>query len=156
MNTVNGPQVAVRPGPFIPDAYATLLQPFCIVVAPQKPQEFNKNTLGMQFFGGNQREPLRQIETHLVAENRACACAGAVGFQCAVFIHVAHEIFVLLHSDYCDEVSGLAWSSTVTAWVISAVFANMAEAEQYFSCDSRTALSTAAWGRLRPLTVKSK
>ena len=32
----------------------------------------------------------------------------------------------------------------------------MAEAEQYFSCDSCTARSTAACGRLRPVTVNAK
>lgn len=33
----------------------------------------------MDFFGGEEREALGQVEAHLIAENAARACAGAVG-----------------------------------------------------------------------------
>src|SRR5690606_41936393 len=47
-------------------------------------------------------------------------------------------------------------SLTMTDQVISAVLPSMADAEQYLSCDSLTARSTAAAGRLRPLTGTAK
>ena len=48
----------------------------------------------MNFFGGDQREALAQIETHLMAEHTARAGAGAVGLFNPMRVDVAHEIFV--------------------------------------------------------------
>ena len=51
----------------------------------------------MHFFGGQERETLGQIKTHLMTENGAGACAGAVCFVGAMFVHMAHEVEVSLH-----------------------------------------------------------
>ena len=51
----------------------------------------------MQLFGGDQREPLRQIEAQLPAEHAAGTGAGAVRFWRAVFEHMAQQVEVLLH-----------------------------------------------------------
>src|SRR3546814_394786 len=90
-------QVAAFVGPFVPDAYASFLQPAHVRIAAQKPQQFNKNAFGVQFFGGDQRKALAQVETHLVTEDRPRAGAGAVGFGLTLFVDMPHEIFVLVH-----------------------------------------------------------
>lgn len=51
----------------------------------------------MQFLGGHHRKPILQIETHLVAEHRLGAGAGAIGLLRAMFIDMAHEIEILAH-----------------------------------------------------------
>ena len=48
----------------------------------------------MNFFGGDQRKALAQIEAHLVAEHTARAGAGAVGFFDPMRVDMAHEIFI--------------------------------------------------------------
>src|SRR5690606_9061793 len=99
LHAVYRAQVAVGVGPFVPDRDAALLQPADVGIAPQKPEQFYENALGMQFFGGDQRKALVQIETHLVAEHRTRSGAGAVGLAGAMFVYMAHEVFVLLHDD---------------------------------------------------------
>ena len=51
----------------------------------------------MQLLGSDQREALRQVEAHLVAENGTCARAGSIGFAYSMFVNMAHEVFVLVH-----------------------------------------------------------
>src|SRR5690606_12869007 len=152
LHTVYGSKFALVVSPFIPDADALLLQPAHVGITAQEPKQFDKNTFDMQLFGGDQWKALRQVEAHLVAKNGSCAGAGSVGFALSMFVNMAHEIFVLVHV----WVITFYASMIVTEWVISAVLASMADAEQYFSCDSATARSTAAAGRFVPVTVKAK
>jgi hypothetical protein len=51
----------------------------------------------VQLFGGEQRETLPQIKTHLVSKNTDGTGAGAVGFLNAVFQNKIKKIKVLLH-----------------------------------------------------------
>ena len=53
--------------------------------------------LQMELFGGEQREAVGQIETHLIAENRVCAGAGSVGFDSAVVKDMSEQLLVLFH-----------------------------------------------------------
>ena len=51
----------------------------------------------MQLLGRHQRKAAREIEAHLVAEDRQRAGAGPVILADAVVAHVAHEVEILLH-----------------------------------------------------------
>lgn len=57
------------------------------------------NRFQMQLLGGDQGEPLLQIEAHLVTKNRACAGPGAVGLGGAMFVDMAHEVEVGAHGE---------------------------------------------------------
>jgi hypothetical protein len=57
----------------------------------------------MNFFGGDQWKAFVQIKTHLMAKYTGGACAGAVGFENAMVVHVAHEIFVLRANGACGH-----------------------------------------------------
>ena len=83
-------EVAVLIRPLVPDADAVLFQIFGVGTALQKPQQFVDDGLQVALLGRHQRETLRQIESHLVAEHAGGARAGAVGFLCAVVEHVLH------------------------------------------------------------------
>ena len=90
-------QLAIGVGPFVPDRHAVGFQVGDIGVAGQKPQQLVDDGFKVNFFGGDQRKTLRQVKAHLVAKDRARAGAGAVGFDVAVFQHMAHEIKISLH-----------------------------------------------------------
>ena len=88
---------AVRVGPFVPDAYVVLVQVADVGLPPQEPQQFVDDGFEVEFFGGYQREAFREVETHLVAEYRTGAGAGAVGFVRAVIQDVLQQVEVLFH-----------------------------------------------------------
>ena len=94
---VNRAEFAVFVGPFVPDGYVIFVQIFDVGVAAQKPQQLVDDGAQVQFFGGEKREAILQLEAHLVAEHRAGAGAGAVGFVGAVFENVAHQVEIGFH-----------------------------------------------------------
>ena len=57
----------------------------------------------MNFFGSDQWKTFVQIKTHLMAKHAGGTSAGAVGFEDAMLIHVAHEIFVLRANGACGH-----------------------------------------------------
>ena len=88
LEAIDMSQVAILVGPLIPYSHTVFLQIFHIGVAFEKPQQLVDNRLQMQFLGGKQRESVGEVESHLVAENAACAGAGAVAFECTVGHHM--------------------------------------------------------------------
>ena len=94
---VNRAQVAVFVRPFVPDGNVVVFQVFDVGIAFEEPQQLVDNRAQVEFFGGQKRETLRQIEAHLVAEHGARAGAGAVGFVVAVLHDVAHQAEILFH-----------------------------------------------------------
>src|SRR5690606_14528434 len=72
-------EIAVLVGPFVPDRDAALLQPAYIGFAANEPEQFVDDRLAMQLLGCDQRKALREIEAHLVAEDRPRAGSCAVG-----------------------------------------------------------------------------
>ena len=82
-------------GPFVPDGDTALLQPPCIAVAAEEPQQLIDDAFQMQLLGGDQRKAFIQVKTHLIAEDAFSACAGAIGLENAMFVHMAHEVFIL-------------------------------------------------------------
>jgi hypothetical protein len=98
LRAVNRAQIAVLVGPFVPDAYAVFLEVGNIGIAAQEPEQFVNNGTQVQLFGGYQRKPFLQVETHLIAKNADGSRAGTVCFYSAVVENVLHKLVILLHS----------------------------------------------------------
>ena len=94
---VHGSEVAVAVGPFVPDGNTVVVQILYVGVAFQEPQQLVYNGAQVQFLGGEQRESLVEVETHLVAEHAACAGARAVHLVGAVVHHMTEQVKVLFH-----------------------------------------------------------
>ena len=75
LHAVDRPEVAVGPGPLVPDRHAALLQPARVAVAAQEPQQLEDDRLEVHLLGRDERKALAQVEAHLVAEHAAsCRC----------------------------------------------------------------------------------
>ncbi len=94
---VDRAEFALRVGPLVPDADAALLQPADVGRALQEPQQLHDHRPDVHLLGGDQREPLGQVEPHLVAEDAQGAGAGAVGLDRPGPQDAIHQIEVLLH-----------------------------------------------------------
>src|SRR3546814_8886218 len=75
---VDGAEVARLVGPFVPDADLVLLEVRDVGVALQEPEQLDDDRAQVQLLGGEEREASLQVESHLVAEDRKGADAGAV------------------------------------------------------------------------------
>jgi len=95
LHAVDGAEVAVFAGPFIPNRNIAFLEPVVVARPREEPQQLLDDGAQVNFLGGHQREAFVQIEAHLVAKHAFGACAGAVGFGNAVAVHMLHEVFVL-------------------------------------------------------------
>src|SRR5699024_4757490 len=91
---VDGAEVAVLVGPLVPDAHPALLQPAHIGVPAQEPQQLEDDRAGVHPLGGDQREPLRQVEADLLAEEAAGAGAGAVALGVPGLHDLAQQVLV--------------------------------------------------------------
>ena len=96
---VNGPEIAIGVGPFVPDADAILLQVADIGIATQKPEKFVDDGSPVQLLGRDERKPRAKIEPHLMAEDGACSGSGAVGFRLALAEDFAKEIDIGAHTE---------------------------------------------------------
>ena len=94
---VDGTEIAVRVGPFVPDGNAVRLEVGDVGVAAQEPDQFAHDRFEMEPFRGDERKTLSEIEAKLPAEQRAHARAGAVHLDGAVIERLAHEIEIGLH-----------------------------------------------------------
>ena len=75
LDAVDGAELAVRVRPLVPDRHAVLLEPAHVRVAAQEPEELDGDRLEVHLLGRHEREPLGQVEAHLVAEDaHACPC----------------------------------------------------------------------------------
>ncbi len=68
-----------------------------IRVSGKKPQQLVNDRFQMQFLGCQQREAFAEVETHLIAEHRFCACACAVVLCGAVIKDMLQQIKILFH-----------------------------------------------------------
>lgn len=51
----------------------------------------------MEFLGGEEEESVGEVESHLVSEDAAGSCSGAVGLVCPVVADVAEKVEILFH-----------------------------------------------------------
>ena len=94
LDAVDGTQLAVGVGPFVPDLHAALLQPAHVGVAAQEPEQLQRHRLEVHALGGDQREAFGQVEADLAPEDAAGAGAGAVALGGAVGQHVAQQVLI--------------------------------------------------------------
>ena len=95
---VNRAEVALLVRPFVPDGYAIIAQVTDVGLAAQEPQQFMHDGFEMHTLGGEQREPVLQVQAHLVAENGARPRAGTVSLGAAVLQHMAQKVKIRLHA----------------------------------------------------------
>ena len=80
--TVDGTQIAVLVGPFVPDADLVVVQILDIGVAAEEPQQFVDDTLQMEFLGGQQGESVIEVVARLGSEDADGTSACTVAFLC--------------------------------------------------------------------------
>ena len=95
--TVDVAQASVGISPLVPNAHAVFVEVVHVRVAPEEPEEFVDNGLEMEFLGGEERETLGQVETHLVAEDAFCPSSRAVALHRPFVKDAAQEVEILLH-----------------------------------------------------------
>lgn len=94
---VDGSEVAVGVGPFVPDGDIVLVEVVDVGVASEEPEEFVDDGAGVDFFGGDEGEAVGEVETELTPEDGVRAGAGAVVAWGGVGEDIAEEVEVLLH-----------------------------------------------------------
>jgi len=104
LRPVHRAEVAGVVGPFVPDRHPVLAQVLHVGVAGEKPQELVHDGFEIEFLGGDEREALREVEAHLVAEHRQRAGAGAVGLLRAVGEDAFEKLKILPHAGACFRV----------------------------------------------------
>ena len=67
---VDGTQIAVGIGPFVPDRHAVVAQVAHIGVAGKKPEQLVNDRLGVNLLRGQQRKAGGEVHAQLVAEHR--------------------------------------------------------------------------------------
>ena len=125
--TVDGSEVAVSVGPFIPDGDAVLMQPGDVGVASQEPQQLAKNRPGVHTFGGQQRKSFGQVESHLVAEDAAGTGAGAIAAVGSVGHDTAQQIQVNLH--YCSFSQATKARTALPRWLMASFWVAVSSAD---------------------------
>src|SRR5581483_10945503 len=91
------PEVAILVGPFVPDGDAVVLQISDVGVAFEEPEQLMHDRLQRQPLGGQHRKTRRQVEAHLVAEDRQRPGAGAVVLLRAIGEDAFKQVVVLVH-----------------------------------------------------------
>ena len=106
LGAVDRAQLPPLVGPLVPDGHAVGVEVGDIRRALEKPQELVDHRAHVDRLGGHHREPLAQIEAHLVAEDAQRAGAGAIALVHPVLPDVAHQIEILLHSGLLCQRTG--------------------------------------------------
>ena len=99
LHAVHRTQIAVLISPLIPNGHAALLQPAYIRGTAQEPQQLNGNRLEVHALGGNQRERLTQVKTHLTAKHTEGAGAGTVGT-----LRIRRDGVLVLLEDFAQKI----------------------------------------------------
>ena len=120
LTPVDGAQVPVRRGPFVPDRYPPLAQPGVVGGAAEEPQQLQDHALGVDALGGEQREALAQVEADLPTKHRAGAHTGAVGLVGAVVDDVAQQVQVGLHGRLRGSLGPATGCGSASPWARAA------------------------------------
>src|SRR5512138_1771689 len=86
--TVDGSELTVLIGPFVPNRNAVVLQVLDVRVAAQEPQKLVDDGAQVQLLRRDERKALRQIEPHLMTEHGQRTGPRAVGFRRAVLANM--------------------------------------------------------------------
>ena len=85
LTAIDGAELAVLVGPLVPNGHVVVVQILDVGRPREEPEELVDDRSQMELLRRDEREPLRKVEAHLAAEERARARARAVGLVCAVF-----------------------------------------------------------------------
>ena len=91
-----------RVGPLVPYTHPVFLQIAHVGIALQEPKEFIDDALEVDFLGGQKGKTLREVETHLMAENTDDARAGAVVLLHTLVEDALQEVKILFHGVGCN------------------------------------------------------
>src|SRR3546814_15964779 len=94
---LDGDECARLVCPFVPDAGLVLLEVHDVGVALQEPEQLDDDLAQVQLLGGEEREASLQVESHLVAEDRKGADAGAVLLRHTLGKNRGEEVMIGLH-----------------------------------------------------------
>ena len=94
---VDGAEIAVGIGPFVPDRDPVGLEIGDVGIAVEEPDQLVDDRLEVQLLRRDQRKALGEIEADLPAEQRAHAGAGAVAFDDALFERLVQEFEIGPH-----------------------------------------------------------
>src|SRR5690606_5255226 len=97
LRAVNGPEVALLIGPFIPDPHPVFLEVADIRIARKEPEQLMNDRFQMQLLRGEDRKAFRKVKAHLVAENTVGADTGAVRLEDTVTPNGTKKIKILFH-----------------------------------------------------------
>src|SRR5690606_11446138 len=97
LRTVDRPELAPLVRPLVPDRHAVALQVLDVGVPGEEPQKLVDDRAHMQLLRRQQREAVREIEAHLMAEHAECPGSGAVAFPHAALAYRPQQIKVLPH-----------------------------------------------------------
>ena len=81
--TIHGTQFSILISPLVPDADTVFLEVFHVGIAFQEPEQFVDDTLQMEFFRGQQGEPIVEVITTLGTKDADGTCSCTVTFLSA-------------------------------------------------------------------------
>ncbi len=84
-------------GPFVPDSDAVLLEVAHVGVPFEEPQQLMDDGRDVDALGGHQREPLAEVEPHLMSEDAEGARSGPVALWHALVEDPLQQVEVGLH-----------------------------------------------------------
>jgi len=95
---IDGAEITVLVGPFVPDADSVVLQIADVGIALKKPDQFVDDRFEVQPLGGDQRKAGGQVKPDLRPEQRQGAGAGAVILSGALVEHPVHQVQIGAHT----------------------------------------------------------
>jgi hypothetical protein len=94
---IDGTEIAIGVGPFIPDPDAVFFQVGDIGLALEEPKQLIDDAFHVNLLGSHERKPLLQVKAHLVAETALRSRTCSVRFMGTRVKDMMKEIEVLLH-----------------------------------------------------------
>ena len=92
--SINGTQIPVFIGPFVPYSDTVFLEILDVCIALEKPKQFMNDGGQVKFLGGHHRKTFGEVEAHLVAKDRCRPSSSSVTFVSAVGQDVPHQLKV--------------------------------------------------------------
>ncbi len=97
LRPIDPAQISVRPGPFVPDGHAPLLQPPHIGLPTQEPQQLVDDGLQVDLLGRHQRKSVRQPVPGLGTEQTVRPGPGPIRLETALLKDQPKEFVIRAH-----------------------------------------------------------
>src|SRR5690606_37561482 len=93
-------------GPLVPGGDVVFLKPLDVGVPAQEPEQLDDDRTQMELLRREDGKPVREVEAHLVAEDRSRSDAGAIGAIDALVHDSLKQVQVLTHRGVAIRGSG--------------------------------------------------